>query len=79
MQADVSNLNHLENRAGVKILGLFGFNMFKNFEIVIDGNNNMLQLFRIDRNGARVNSKADINPDCIQTFDFLRQRIESQL
>jgi predicted aspartyl protease len=71
LQADVSNLNHLENRAGVKILGLFGFNMFKNFEIVIDGNNNLLQLFRVDKYGNRLSSKTTINPDCIQKIDFL--------
>jgi hypothetical protein len=70
MEVDISNLSHLENRAGVKILGLFGFNMFKHFEIVIDGNNNMLQLFKIDRNGERINSRANIKPDCIQKIDF---------
>lgn len=71
IQADVANLNHLENRAGVRILGLLGFNMIKNFEIILDGNNNLLQLFRIDRNGSRVNSKAILKTHCTQKIEFL--------
>ena len=70
LKVDISNLSHLENRAGVKILGLIGFNLIKNFEIVIDGNNNLLQLFKVDKNGDRVKTKNSLKPDCIQKIDF---------
>jgi hypothetical protein len=49
--ADVSDLGHIENRRGVKILGLFGLNMIQGFEVIFDANNNQLQLIRVDRNG----------------------------
>ena len=57
IKADVADLGHIENIRGVKIIGLFGFNMIKSFEIVIDANHNELQLHRIDRKGNRVKAE----------------------
>lgn len=57
LRADVANLGHIENRRGVKILGLIGFGMMRNLEIVIDPINSTLKLFRIDKAGNRLNSK----------------------
>jgi len=54
LRADVVNLGHIENRRGVKILGLVGFSMMKNLEIVINAENNELRLFRLDREGNRI-------------------------
>jgi predicted aspartyl protease len=51
--ADVTPLGHLENRRGVKILGLFGMSLLKNLEMVIDVRNNELQIYRLDKNGNR--------------------------
>jgi hypothetical protein len=67
--ADVTNLGHIENRRGVKILGLFGFNMIRDFEVHIDAKMNLLKLYRIDKAGNRVTpggSKfhADISQKC---------------
>jgi hypothetical protein len=56
LRADVTNLGHIENRRGVKILGLLGFGMIRNLEIVIDPINNELKLFRIDKTGKRLNN-----------------------
>lgn len=58
VMADVVNLGHIENRRGVKILGLFGFSLIKNFEIVFDPTQNQLQLFKIDKKGERLNSNS---------------------
>jgi hypothetical protein len=52
--ADVINLGHLENKRGVKILGLMGMCMFRNVEIVIDLKNSELQLHRLDSSGNRI-------------------------
>ena len=52
--ADVLDLGHIENRRGVKILGLFGFSLIKNLELVIDLNHNELHLYRVDKNGNRL-------------------------
>jgi predicted aspartyl protease len=70
--ADIADLGHIENRRGVKILGLFGLNMINNFEIVFDANRNELQLNRIDKHGNLT------SPEIIAVnYDFT-QKIEKQ-
>jgi predicted aspartyl protease len=54
LAADVTDLGHIENRRGVKILGLFGVSMLKGLEIVIDINHNELRLYRLDKTGNRI-------------------------
>lgn len=53
MQADVADLGHIENNRNVKILGLIGFALVRNLEIVIDARNSELRLYRIDDSGKR--------------------------
>ena len=55
-RADLTDLGHIENKRKVKILGLLGLTLIKDFEIIIDVNNNQLQLFRIDKKGNRFNT-----------------------
>lgn len=57
--ADVINLGHIENQRGVKILGLFGLNLFRNLEMVVDVSRCELMLYRIDKNGKRFGAIAD--------------------
>jgi predicted aspartyl protease len=57
--ADVTNLGHIENRRGVKVLGLFGACMLKGMEVVIDINHNELRLYRLDKSGTRTYAKKD--------------------
>ncbi|MCX6281220.1 MAG: pepsin/retropepsin-like aspartic protease family protein [Bacteroidetes bacterium] len=52
--ADMADLGHIENRRGVKILGLMGLSLLKNMEIVIDVRHNELHLYRLDRSGNRI-------------------------
>ncbi len=66
MPADVTNLGHIENRRGVKILGLFGFSMLKNLEVVIDVNHNELRLYRVDKSGNRISSARTTKFDLVQ-------------
>jgi len=56
--ADITNLGHIENRRGIKIIGLIGFSMMRKLEIVIDAKNNQLKLFRIDKSGKRINGNS---------------------
>lgn len=86
LRADVANLGHIENRRGIKILGLFGFNMIRNFEIVIDAKNNELKLFRIDKTGKKLkNSLSGFKADYTQKFEgnsnilFLKGRISGKI
>ncbi len=57
LRADVTNLGHIENRRGVKILGLIGFSLMKNLEIVIDSKNGVLKLFKLDKSGQRLSHR----------------------
>jgi predicted aspartyl protease len=70
--ADITDLGHIENRRGVKILGLLGLNMIDNFEIIFDAANNELQLNRIDKQGNRLNTALPT-----MKFDFI-QKVETQ-
>ncbi|MCK9638908.1 MAG: pepsin/retropepsin-like aspartic protease family protein [Prolixibacteraceae bacterium] len=69
IKADLTNLGHIENSRGIKILGLFGFNMIRDFEIILDTKNNQLKLYRIDKTGNRiVSGPSKFRPDYSQLF-----------
>jgi len=69
IKADLANLGHIENSRGIKILGLFGFNLIRDFEIIIDTRSNQLKLYRIDKTGNRfVPDQYKIRPDYSQLF-----------
>ncbi|MGC4103539.1 aspartyl protease family protein [Ferruginibacter sp.] len=51
--ADLTNLGHLENSKGVKILGLIGLSMLLQFEMIIDYENNLIYLHRIAKKEAK--------------------------
>ncbi|MCK9412352.1 MAG: retropepsin-like domain-containing protein [Prolixibacteraceae bacterium] len=69
VRADLTNLGHIENSKGIKILGLFGFNMIRDFEIILDTKGNQLKLYRIDKTGNRiVNDQYKFRPDYSQLF-----------
>lgn len=55
VKVDLAELGHIENRRGVKVLGLFGFSLLNSFEVVIDIHNNALRLYRIDKKGNQLN------------------------
>lgn len=71
VSADITDLGHIENRRGIKIIGLFGLNMITGFEVIFDAGNSQLQLNRIDRKGNRLSPY----PAAIK-FDFT-QKIET--
>jgi hypothetical protein len=56
--ADLTDLGHIENRRGVKILGLFGLNMIGQFEVVFDAISSELHLYRTDKEGNRLTAPA---------------------
>lgn len=49
VEADLANLGHIENSKGVKILGLLGLDLFRQYEMVIDYERNQIYLQRIAR------------------------------
>lgn len=56
--AEVTDLGHIENRRGVKVLGLFGSGMLRDMEVVIDVAGNRVSLYRLDRTGKRIGPAA---------------------
>lgn len=73
ISATVADLSHIENQKGVKVLGLFGFKMIRDFEIVIDINRQVLQLCKIDDHGNRLNGTLPAFPaDHWQNFTSSR-------
>lgn len=81
VNANMANLAHIENRRGVKILGLFGFGLIKQYEIVIDIISGRLFLYKTDKKGNRVlktgKFKADVSQK-IKTFQnivFLKGKV----
>lgn len=69
LAADVTSLGHIENRRGVKILGLFGLSLLRNMEIVIDLNHNELRLYRLDKRGYRIGKFDQHKFDLIQRVE----------
>ena len=66
--ADVIPLGHIENRRGVKILGLFGMGLLKNVEMVVDLRRSELQLHKLDKNGNRI-----APPPAVVKYDILEK------
>lgn len=67
IRADLIELGHIENSKGIKILGLFGFNYLRNYEVVIDVNNSQLTLIKLDKKGNRIaNNKELFKADKIE-------------
>jgi predicted aspartyl protease len=48
--ATVADLSHIENRRGIKVLGLFGFQLLKSFETELNLTENELIIRRVDQN-----------------------------
>lgn len=57
--ADLAELGHIEDKRGVKILGLFGLKMIDNLEVIFDARRSELRLNRIDKDGNRIDQKEE--------------------
>lgn len=55
IKARLTELSHIENRSSVKILGLLGVEIFKNFSMTIDLQKNILVLKKLDKKGNEIN------------------------
>jgi hypothetical protein len=49
MVANLVNLGHIENSKGVKVFGLLGMKLFRQFEMIIDYDRNLIHLHRIGK------------------------------
>lgn len=69
--ANMVDLSHIENKRGLKVLGLLGLYNLRNFEVIIDLNHEVLQLYPVDKKGQRLSGKEiPFNSDCSQEIEF---------
>ncbi|MBE0661202.1 MAG: aspartyl protease family protein [Bacteroidales bacterium] len=54
LEADITDLGHIETARNVKVLGFFGLNLISDFEVVIDLYRSVLELHRLDFGGKRL-------------------------
>ncbi|HEX2606737.1 MAG TPA: retropepsin-like aspartic protease [Flavisolibacter sp.] len=54
LEADLVGLGHIENTKGIRILGLLGMELFRQCEMIIDYEKNLIYLHRIGRKEASV-------------------------
>ena len=75
--ADLANLGNIENTKGVKILGLLGVELLKQFEMIIDFEYNLIHLRLVRRKDAFAYSTmlADTSAYDIIPFDLVENRI----
>jgi hypothetical protein len=66
LNADLINLGEIENVRGIKVLGLLGLNLFKGFEMEIDVRNNVLILYKTDKDGNCIKVPPAINCEITQ-------------
>lgn len=52
--ADLTDLGSIENSRGIRLLGLIGVELLRKFEMIIDYENNLIFLHRLDRKGTSV-------------------------
>ena len=72
-EADLVDLGQIENSKGIKVLGLIGYELLKNCEMVIDYESGMVYFHRIGRReGAKYNSPH------LQQAGFLTEEIAVQ-
>jgi predicted aspartyl protease len=53
VEADRINLGHIENSKGIRIFGLLGVQLFRQFEIIIDYENNEIHLHHITKKDGK--------------------------
>jgi len=75
LEADLVNLGHLENAKGVRILGLLGLDLFRQCEMIIDYEKNLIYLHKIGKKEANryqhqmLNDTAGYNSFPIEIID----------
>jgi len=85
LSANLADLGHIENRRGIKVLGLFGFSLIKSFEITFDVANNRLFLNPIDKKGNLLNPDQQFQADMTNHIDiagnivFVKGRVGDKL
>ncbi len=54
LEANITDLGHIEAARNIRVLGFVGLSIFSEFEVVIDLHSNVMELHRLDRRGNRI-------------------------
>ncbi|WP_138434381.1 pepsin/retropepsin-like aspartic protease family protein [Winogradskyella algicola] len=73
LNADVVDLSHIEKTKKIKLLGIIGYNVLKDFEIFIDMHLNQLTLTRIDKKGNKCSNKVYAET-IVDSIDFILKK-----
>lgn len=68
--ADVVNLSSIEDRKSIKISGLIGYNLLKDFEIMINYRERFLYLSALDKYG-NISGYSPFQKDKVDSLDFV--------
>ncbi len=82
LQADMINLGHIENSKGVKILGLLGIELFRQFEMIIDYEKSLIYLHLISKKEAKTYGNDMLKDSAAYTtvpFDITDNKIITKL
>jgi hypothetical protein len=60
-EADLTNLGQIENARGIRVLGLLGVDLFKQYEMIIDFEKSLIYLHRIGRKEASTYKRQILN------------------
>ena len=72
LQADIVDLSHIENKKHIEVLGLIGYEVVKDFELIIDYQLRQITLTRTNKTGERLDSFAILEP-IIDSLDVSMQ------
>ncbi len=74
--AHIIDLEHIELKKHTRIIGILGFEVFKNFELFIDFQQQMIALYRLDRVGNRIDTytKSEVPTDSLR-FEQIKHLI----
>lgn len=75
LEADLMELGAIENRKGIKVLGLLGLNMFLKLEMRLNLSKLLLELHRVDKSGETVTPL----PRCDETSTELRFKLKNNV
>jgi len=59
LEAEITSLAQIENAKGVKILGLLGTNLFTEFELEIDVRGDFVTVYKLDKDGERIEKQTE--------------------
>lgn len=76
LDAHLVDLHHIELKKNIRMMGILGYEVYKNFEVFIDFQNKVIVLTRVNRKGMRIDTLAPFEvPYDSLSFELLHHLI----